>query len=50
MGATDYLLKPLDDRELVELLEEAQKRVRCWREALAGTLSTSGKQAPANAW
>jgi DNA-binding NtrC family response regulator len=39
LGATDYLLKPLDQSELVELLEQAQKRVRRWRQALAGTFA-----------
>lgn len=39
MGATDYLLKPLDAPELVEILEEARKRIRRWRQACVGTLS-----------
>jgi DNA-binding NtrC family response regulator len=39
LGATDYLLKPMDQAELVELLEQAQKRVQRWRQALAGTLT-----------
>ncbi len=39
MGATDYLLKPLDQPQLIELVDDAQKRLRRWREALAGTLA-----------
>jgi len=41
LGATDYLLKPLDQAELVELISDAERRVRRWREALAGTLVAS---------
>ena len=37
LGATDYLLKPLDQAELVALLEDTEKRLRRWRAALAGT-------------
>lgn len=36
-GATDYLLKPLDRSELVEIVKDARKRLRRWRAALAGT-------------
>jgi DNA-binding NtrC family response regulator len=46
LGATDYLLKPLDQAELVKLLEQAQNRVRRWRQALAGTFSARGNQVP----
>jgi DNA-binding NtrC family response regulator len=38
LGATDYLLKPLDKDELLELLSHAQRRQRRWRQALAKTL------------
>ena len=38
LGATDYLLKPLDQTQLVKLVEDAQERLLRWREALAGTL------------
>jgi PleD family two-component response regulator len=47
LGATDYLLKPLDQAELVELLERAQKRIQRWRQALAGTFTARGNRAPA---
>ncbi len=47
LGATDYLLKPLDQTELVELLQQAQKRIRRWREALAGTFNARGNHAVA---
>ena len=46
LGATDYLLKPLDQAELVELLAQAQKRVRRWRQALAGTFNARGNRVP----
>lgn len=39
LGATDYLLKPLDQGLLIKLIEDAQERLLRWREALAGTLS-----------
>jgi DNA-binding NtrC family response regulator len=39
LGATDYLLKPLDQTELVALVEDAEKRLWRWREALAGTVA-----------
>lgn len=42
LGATDYLLKPLDEAELIRLIEDAQERLLRWRKALAGTLQTSG--------
>ncbi len=38
-GATDYLLKPFDQLEFVGLIEDAEKRLRRWRIALAGTLA-----------
>ena len=47
LGATDYLLKPLDQAELIELLGQAQKRVQRWRQALAGTFSARGNRVPA---
>ncbi len=37
LGATDYLLKPVDQQELLELIDQAQSRLRRWRQALAGT-------------
>jgi DNA-binding NtrC family response regulator len=43
MGATDYLVKPLDQAELIELLGQAQKRVRRWRQALADTFHACGR-------
>lgn len=41
-GATDYLLKPIDQAQFVTLLGEAQERVQRWRQALAGTLAARG--------
>ena len=40
-GATDYLLKPLDQAELVALVADAEKRLRRWQEALAATVDCS---------
>jgi len=39
LGATDYLLKPVDQAEVIALVEDAEKRLRRWREALAGTVA-----------
>ena len=39
LGATDYLLKPVDQAQLITLVEDAEKRLRRWREALAGTVA-----------
>ena len=41
-GATDYLLKPLDQSQLIKLVGDAQERLLRWREALAGTLHARG--------
>lgn len=41
-GATDYLLKPLDQMELIELLEQANRRVHRWRRAVAETFLARG--------
>ncbi len=42
LGATDYLLKPLDQSQLIKLVGDAQERLLRWREALAGTLHVRG--------
>ncbi len=39
LGATDYLLKPFDQVELIGLVEDAERRLRRWRQALAGTVA-----------
>ena len=44
LGATDYLLKPLDQEQLVKLVGDAQERLVRWREALAGTLSNAARK------
>lgn len=41
MGATDYLLKPLDQEQLIQLIRDARERLLRWREALAGTFSSA---------
>ncbi len=42
LGATDYLLKPLDQSQLIKLVSDAQERLLRWREARAGTLHVGG--------
>lgn len=37
-GASDYLLKPVDQESLVMLLEQACSRVLRWKQALRGTM------------
>ncbi len=44
-GATDYLLKPFDQAELIALIDDADKRLRRWRAALAGTMAARRKSA-----
>ena len=41
LGATDYLLKPLDQAELIALVQDADSRLRRRRMALAGTVAGS---------
>jgi DNA-binding NtrC family response regulator len=36
-GAADYLLKPVDQDELLEIIQQAHNRHHRWRQALAGT-------------
>jgi DNA-binding NtrC family response regulator len=36
-GSTDYLLKPVDQQKLVDLIEQAFHRQQRWREALGAT-------------
>ncbi len=36
-GATDYLIKPVDQSQFVELIKQAHDRHHRWREALAQT-------------
>lgn len=37
LGATDYLLKPVDQKDLLDLIRQAQSRQRRWQQALAAT-------------
>ena len=46
LGATDYLLKPLDQTKLIEIIGQANERRRRWQEALAGTLATGHGHVP----
>jgi DNA-binding NtrC family response regulator len=48
-GASDYLLKPLDHTEFLEVVREALKRCRRWRKALAWTLATRRRASHASA-
>jgi len=45
-GATDYLLKPLDQKEFVEIIKDARSRQRRWQAALAGTMATRQVESP----
>ena len=47
LGATDYLLKPLDQNEVVELIDDAMRRQRRWATAMAGTLAAQREHAAA---
>ncbi len=42
LGASDYLIKPIDKKELLEVLEHDCSRVKRWRVALSGTLHAAG--------
>jgi DNA-binding NtrC family response regulator len=44
-GASDYLLKPVDEASFLQLIGDALARVVRWRKALAGTLSASANAA-----
>ncbi len=41
VGATDYLLKPVNQGEVVDLVEDSLKRLGRWRRAIAGALVAS---------
>lgn len=47
LGATDYLLKPLDQEQLIKLVTDAQERLVRWRAALADTLAAGREVQPA---
>ncbi len=47
LGATDYLLKPLDQAELLDLLGQSLRRLLRWKQALAGTLAARAGRPPA---
>ena len=49
LGATDYLVKPIDQLELVEILVQAQDRTRRWRKALLGTWRNTQASEPVTA-
>lgn len=42
LGASDYLLKPVRDAELVEAVEQASRRLKRWREAACQGAITVG--------
>ena len=44
-GATDYLLKPVDQDQLLDLIEQAHVRQRRWQQALADTWQQRNWQA-----
>jgi len=47
-GASDYLLKPLDHSEFLEIIREALGRCRRWRKALAWTLAARRRDSQAS--
>ncbi|MCH7729862.1 MAG: response regulator [Planctomycetes bacterium] len=49
MGATDYLLKPVDQSQLVDLLRQAHDRQYRWKQALQGTWSKPRDVSPVSA-
>ena len=46
LGASDYLLKPLDESEITTLVEEALRRRARWNQALQGTWNLDAENAP----
>ncbi len=48
LGATDYLLKPVDPALLVDLIAGSVERIVRWRAALAGTFELKRKRAEAS--
>jgi YesN/AraC family two-component response regulator len=43
LGATDYLLKPLDKESFIAVLTETMNRLERWRKALSGTYAAKAK-------
>ena len=43
LGATDYLLKPLDKDAFIAVLTETMNRLERWRKALSGTYAAKAK-------
>lgn len=41
LGATDYLLKPVDPQLLIRLIHQSLDRLERWQQALSGTLKRS---------
>lgn len=48
LGASDYLLKPVDQQQLLELVGQALSRLRRWKQALAATWQQNKQKAVAN--
>ena len=42
LGASDYLLKPLDREEIAEVVAQLARRCARWQSAVLGTFATSG--------
>ena len=43
LGASDYLLKPLDRNDLIRVVDESLRRCVRWRAALGGTFASRGR-------
>lgn len=48
LGATDYLLKPVDQEQLVRLISQSYERQQRWQRALAGTWRQQRTEAEAD--
>lgn len=44
-GATDYLLKPINREELIDVVSQQCARLTRWQQALSGTLKAAGSSA-----
>jgi len=47
LGATDYLLKPIDQEQVIELIDQSYIRLRRWQRALADTWQQQSELAAA---
>lgn len=48
LGASDYLLKPLDREEIAEVVAQLARRCARWQSAMLGTFATIGDESGRN--